>query len=77
MPYGCENVARPGPYGNPFTVAEHGGEAVPLAQGSARPPGPLPRHPVPQHQPRLAMARVETTAEEALRDDAPSGPWRR
>src|SRR4051812_7361308 len=22
MPYGCRNVARPGPYGNPFTVAE-------------------------------------------------------
>jgi Domain of unknown function (DUF4326) len=30
IPYGCKNVARPGPYGNPFTIAEHGNEAVPL-----------------------------------------------
>jgi hypothetical protein len=28
MPYGCKNVSRPGPYGNPFTVAEYGDEAV-------------------------------------------------
>lgn len=28
MPYGCRNVARPGPYGNPFTAAEYGMEAV-------------------------------------------------
>lgn len=30
MPYGCKNVSRPGPYGNPFTVAEYADEAVPL-----------------------------------------------
>jgi hypothetical protein len=33
FPYGCKNVARPGPYGNPFTIAEHGNEAVPLFRG--------------------------------------------
>jgi hypothetical protein len=30
MPYGCKNVSRPGPYGNPFTVAEYADEAVSL-----------------------------------------------
>ncbi len=30
MPFGCKNVARPGRYGNPFTIAEHGNQAVPL-----------------------------------------------
>jgi len=57
MPYGCRNVARPGPHGNPFPVAEYGDKAVPLFRDLLAHPD---RHPTVRY-PDLAELR-ETLA---------------